>query len=391
MPHEPQSLFVLAGELSGDKHASRVLAMLRRTIPDLHIWGIGGPEMKAQGVELLYDCQALSCFGIVEVLRFLPRLARIKEEILAEVERRRPDAMLLVDFGGFNLRLAEAVRARYKELPIVYFISPQVWGSRPWRINTIARTMSKMLVIFPFEEPLYRSRGVAASFVGHPLAEQIESEERVFERPAFLSRHGLDGKRPLIGVFPGSRAQEIEDLGPVVFQAIDWLAAERPEIQFAVSQASPALACRLEKVLERCRLRRHLGDCLTLIPPGEGRDLMYASDLIWAKSGTTTLEAALMGKPMLIFYRGNWLSYFLFLIFKRVQCVGWPNLLAGHQLVPELIQLDCRPEKLVRYTRDWLDVPGFLAQVSAELRAVRSRLGQGDFAANAAAEILKVL
>lgn len=386
-----RSLFVSVGELSADQHASRVLSELRRMAPDLHAWGVGGPQMQSQGVELLHDCQTLACFGIVEVLRFLPRLARIKMEMLAEIENRSPDAVLLVDFGGFNLRLAQAIRKRHKDLPIIYFISPQVWGSRPWRINTIAKTMSKMLVIFPFEERLYLDKGVDARFVGHPLAQQIEGERHSFDRTAFLTRYGLSAERPLIGVFPGSRRQEIEDLGPVVLKAIQWLAADNPQLQFGLSQASPALAQSLEKVIDRNGFRPLVGKALTLVSPADSRELMGASDLVWAKSGTTTLEAALLGKPMLIFYRGNWVSYLIFLIFKRVQNVGWPNILAGRQVVPELIQLDCRPEQLVRYTRDWLEVPGFQKEVSAVLTAVRNRLGEGDFAVSAAREILAIL
>src|SRR5262249_37000906 len=253
----------------------------------------------------------------------------------------------------------------------------------PWRIITIAATMSKMLVIFPFEEPLYRKRGVQARFVGHPLAQQLETESRSLDRAAFLARNGLNRERPLIAVFPGSRRQEILDLGPVGLAAVSWLLGEHPQLQFAVSQASPALGEALANLIERKGYSRLIGNGLTLISPADSRELMAAADIVWAKSGTTTLEAALMGKPMLIYYRGNWLSYLLFLMFKRVQNVGWPNILAGGQVVPELIQLDCRSEQLVRYTRDWLQVPGFLSELSSTLKAVRDRLGEGDFATEA--------
>jgi lipid-A-disaccharide synthase len=391
MAEDSRSLFVCAGEMSGDQHAARVVAALRRKAPDLRVWGVGGPALEAQGVELLHNCQEFSVLGVVEVLRFLPRLAQIRGEVLEEIGKRRPSAVLLVDFGGFNIGLGQALRKRHPDLPVVYFISPQVWGSRPWRADVIARTMTKMLVIFPFEEPLYKNKGMPARFVGHPLAQELERRHDRVSREDFMAGWQLDPARPLIGVFPGSRRQEIEDLGPVVLTAIEWLLAERPQLQFAMSQASDRLAGALDALLGRRKFRHLVGNGLTLIPPGENRPLMSASDLVWAKSGTTTLEAALMGKPMLIYYRGNWLSYFLFMLFKRVQHAGWPNILAGRQVVPELFQLDCRPEQLVRYTRDWLDVPGFRAELSNILKAVRTHLGQGDFAENAAAELMEIL
>lgn len=391
MAEDSRSLFVCAGELSGDQHAACVVAALMRKAPDLRVWGVGGPALEVQGVELLYHCQEFSVLGVVEVLRFLPRLAQIRGEILKEIGKRRPSAVLLVDFGGFNIGLGQALRRQHPDLPIIYFISPQVWGSRPWRADVIARTMTKMLVIFPFEEPLYTKKGMRARFVGHPLARELERQQDTVRREDLLARWQLDPARPLIGVFPGSRRQEIEDLGPVVLTAIEWLLTERPQLQFAMSQASEPLAGVLDALLDKRGFRRLVGKGLTLIPPGENRQLMCASDLVWAKSGTTTLEAALMGKPMLIYYRGNWLSYLLFMLFKRVQHAGWPNILAGGQVVPELFQLDCRPQQLVRYTRDWLDVPGFRAELSGILKAVRTHLGQGDFAENAAAELLENL
>ena len=336
------------------------------------------------------NCHRFATVGIIEPIKLLPFFARLRARLLREIGERKPAAVLLVDFGGFNIGFATEIRKQYKDLPIIYFISPQVWGSRPWRIDVLARAITKMLVIFPFEEQLYRSRNVDARFVGHPLQNALAGTQ-LPDRQEFCREQGLNPDRPLVGIFPGSRRGEINDHLPIVLAAVDWLAAERPEVQFVLSRANPILAEAIDRLIDRSGHRRLVGPTMTLLPVGESRSLMANADLVWAKSGTTTLEAALLGKPMLIFYRATWLSYLIFLAFKRVKDVGWPNLLAGQRVVPELIQLDCRAELLVRYTRDWLDVPGARQASARRLTAVRSQLGEGDFADNAAAEIIAVL
>lgn len=383
------SLFICVGDVSADIHASRVVSQLKRSAPQLEIWGVGGDQMQNQGVKLLHHLKDLSCFGIVEVLKYLPRLSKVKKELLQEIAHHKPAAVLLVDFGGFNLSLAKALRKKHPQLPIIYFISPQVWASRPWRLKTIARTVSKMLVIFPFEETVYQKRGISSVFVGHPLTLSLPLNSH--NREQFCSTHNLSADRPIVGIFPGSRKQEIVDLLPVIITAANWLHKERPEVQLVISRANQAMADELEAQLRKLKAASLLRQNVTLLPVGESHALMQAADILWAKSGTTTLEAALFGKPMLIFYRGNWLSYLLFLLFKRVHKVGWPNLLAGKEVVPELLQLDCRAEQFVRYTCDWLDVPSVQAEIGQELKSVRQRLGDGDFAQNAAQEILQTL
>ncbi len=387
-----QSVLVVCGDFSADRHTGVVLSKLKELAPELRIWGVGGPKMAACGMEQILDVQKLNCFGIVEVIRFLPLLAKLKLKLLAEIEKRKPGLVLLVDFAGFNLNLAKSIKQHHKQLPIMYFISPQIWGSRPWRIRTIASTISKMLVIFPFEAELYRKHGIHALFVGHPLLHHSTDSSKYITRQKFCEQYHLDPSKPLIGVFPGSRRQEIKDLLPVILHAISWLTTERPEVQFAISCASRQLAQVADSIITSSGQRKLLSSNIILLPPeSTSSELMSTSDFLWAKSGTTTLEAALSGKPMLIMYRGNWLSYLLFLLFKQVQHVGWPNLLSGELVVPELLQLDCRAEKLVRYTLDWLDVPAAQKEITQKLLMVKSSLGQGDFAKSVATEILNML
>ncbi|HEY9787599.1 MAG TPA: lipid-A-disaccharide synthase, partial [Candidatus Obscuribacterales bacterium] len=329
--------------------------------------------------------------GFVRLIHKVPMFARIRQDVLRQIKERKPDAVLLVDFGGFNISFSSAVRNRYRDLPIIYFISPQVWGSRPWRLNELARNISKMLVIFPFEEAIYLRRGIPARFVGHPLMKDASRFEEPGNRADFARQHGLDPEAPLIAVFPGSRKQEIKDHCPVVTDAIKWLRAERPAVQFVICQSNEKIGGLIREHLTKAGLAALIGRGIQLIDSSESYKLLKNADVAWAKSGTTTLETTLCGTPMLIFYRADWISYLLFLAAKRVKRVGWPNLLAGRSLVPELIQLDCRAEKLVRYTLDLIDVPALRNEISTELKKLRDQLGQGDFDENAAAEILEII
>jgi lipid-A-disaccharide synthase len=390
-PADAPCLMVCAGDLSGDQHAAKVLTALKRSIPNLQVFGVGGPALEAAGAELLFRAENLAIIGIVNVVRKLPLIAQVRARLLAEVEKRRPNCVMLVDYGGFNLSLAQSLHKKQPELPIVYFISPQVWGSRPWRMKVIARCVSTALVIFPFEEPLYRSRGIDAHFVGHPLTDRFASFDSAVARDTICQKLNLDANKPIVGIFPGSRSGEIKDFMPFLIQAVNWLRRDRPDLQFVMSQANPRIAELIYDGFQKSHALPVLGTTIKLSAPEDNATLMAASDLLWTKSGTTTLEAAMLQKPMLVFYRGDWLSFLLFLMFKRVKYVAWPNLLAGKRVVPELIQLDCRAEQLVRYTRDWLDVPGLRADVANELQAVKSYFQKGDFAANAARHLEDML
>lgn len=384
----PVSLMVSVGDLSADKHAGKLLEKLKLLYPGLKVWGLGSSAMQQAGAEILYDCQEFSSIGIIGVIKHVPFLAKVRRNLLEQMEKRKPEAVLLIDYGGFNLILAQAIRARFKNIPIYYFISPQVWGSRPWRINTIAKTITKMLVIFPFEENLYAQKNVPVTFVGHPLTKNLPQSDTLLSRKEFAQKYKLDPAKPIIAIFSGSRNGEIKSLFPITLAAAKKLHEERPDIQFAISQANEKLSQDIEKALNS---KPSLKAIVRLIPSEDTYNLMSNCDLAWAKSGTTTLELTLFAKPMLIFYRGDWLSYFIFLAFKRTQRVGWPNLLAGKELIPELIQLDCSAEKLVQYSKDILDVPGLSKEISQELQALRNKLGEGDYAESCAAEIHKAL
>jgi lipid-A-disaccharide synthase len=432
---------IISGDHSGEKHASKIISQLKQQDPDLHIWGAGGPEMEKAGMELIYNTSELSIVGIVEGLPSLWKFTKMHWGLLRAMIERNPDAILLVDYGGFNigfatharsimpggrrndiaedkkfpallLRPMEMVQDCFAEfmrnwgwahmkwkgprktsraIPIYYFISPQVWGSRPWRINVIRRSVNKMLTIFPFEEGVYHDKNVPARFVGHPLLRALPELDKVCDRDELCRALNLDSSNPIIVVMPGSRKLEILSHMPVADKAIKAILEKRPETQFVIVKATSTIGAYIDTFIENSAMKGLVGKGVTVTDSSRNFELMKNCDLIWAKSGTTTLETALFGKPMLIFYVGNWLSYLLVMVFKKVKNFGWPNLLAGHQLVPELIQLDCRAEMLVKYTLDLLDVPGLREEIASELLTLRHELGQGDFVDNAVQELQQVI
>ncbi len=387
-----KKLMIIAGDVSADKHVGLVLARLKELAPDMEIWGgVGGECMKAAGVEYLYDLREMNAIGLTEVVKHIPKAWRIGHALLDSIRTRKPDVLLLVDFGAFNLRVAKKIRKEFPNQQIVYFISPQVWASRPWRINTVAETISKMLVIFPFEEELYKSRGIDARFIGHPLTQQIPHESELMGRDEFARKYGLDPRKPIVAVLPGSRKQEIKQHLSMCLRAVEELYQDRPDTQFVISKASDDLDGLFKSCHGRERTEKLLGKNLVYIEGRDNYNLFNNADVIWAKSGTTTLEVSFFGKPMLIFYRGSWLSFSAVTIFKTVKNVGLPNILAGRTLVPELLQLDCRPQQLVRYTRDLLDVPGLRKEISEELKSLRRSLGDNDYITACTKELLETL
>ncbi|MBS2006800.1 MAG: lipid-A-disaccharide synthase [Cyanobacteria bacterium SZAS TMP-1] len=389
-----RSLMIVVGDHSAEKYTARIIERLKQLDPELTFWGVGGPMMQAQGMELLYNSADFAVIGVFETLNQLQFFLNMFKSLQEEIQKRKPAAILLVDFGGFNRRFATRIRKVDKQTPIYYFISPQVWASRPWRINELQRAVTKMLTTFPFEESLYLSKNLPARFVGHPLTTILPQPEDLEDRQTFFKRIGIQADHELIAIMPGSRRQEIKSFMPVLLQAIKDLCKQRPNLSFVISNATaktaPLIQEGLNKGLTPAEKEALMGKRLFVLEAVENYVLMKNSDLVWAKSGTTTLEVTLYGRPMIIFYRGNWLTYFLVLLLKTIKHVGLPNLLAGKLLVPELIQLDCRAELLVRYSLDFLDVPALRREIEKELLSLRQELGSGDFVENCAQELLAV-
>ena len=373
----PFRLLVSCGEPSGDLYAAELVRNLRQRAAPLDVFGLGGDRLAAEGATLVAHVRDLAVVGLVEVLRHLQRLRRTFRSLLDAIDRLRPEVAVLVDYPDFHLRLARELRRR--GVPIVYYVSPQVWAWRPGRVRTIRDTVARMIVIFPFEEALYRDAGVDVRFVGHPLVELVKPAT---DRDGFLAAHGLDPARPLLLALPGSRPQEVSHNLPPLAGALRLVASRRPDVQLALAVAPSLPPSLFDADLAGLGVR---------LLAGHTHQLMSSATAGIVASGTATVEAALLDLPMVVVYRLSALTYALGRPFVRVPHYAMANLIAGREIVRELIQGDFRPEPVAREALLLLEDPGRRAQVRAGLADVRARLGGPGASARAAAEVEEVL
>jgi lipid-A-disaccharide synthase len=373
---------MVAGEASGDALGARLAAALLRADPSLHLYGIGGAAMREAGVDTFIDTAELSVMGFAELGREVGRVLGAWRTLRRELQSGRPDLFVPIDFPDFNLPLCRsATKAR---VPVFYYVSPQVWAWRRGRIDTIARTVTSMLVLFPFEAEIYREHGVDAHFVGHPLVEDV-----VASRPRRDVRRelGVGEQERLVVLLPGSRRREVESMLPPMVEALALLG----EGVKAVVAEAPSLAQGLvEGVLrkaatpaqiERIACRR-----------GDAYNLLGAADVAFVTSGTATLEAALVGCPMVVAYRMSALSYALARRLVKVPFIAMPNLLLGRAVVPELVQQDASAQGIAREARLLLDDGAKRTRMLedfAEIRTILARPGAADAAASLALELLQ--
>ncbi len=364
-------VLVSAGEPSGDAHAAALVEALRATVPGLGIEGVGGPALARAGADLLARIEDLTVIGFVEILRKLPAHWRLLRMIERRLASGAVHLVILVDYPGFHLRVASA--ARRHGVPVLYYIAPQLWAWHESRVKRLARDVSRLAVILPFEEAFFRERGVAATFVGHPLLDHPAPADRAAVKAAL----GLDPARPVLGLFPGSRGQETRRLWPVFRDAARRVVAARPDVQCVVA-ATRAGAYPDAGGIRNVRDRPH--DCFA------------AADAALSKSGTTTLEAALAGVPQVIAYRMHPLNYRLARRLVRVPWVGLVNLVAGRAVAPELIQERATPEALADAVLPLLEPasPERAAQLEG-IAEVRRRLGGPGAAVRAAALAAELL
>ncbi|HWP42792.1 MAG TPA: lipid-A-disaccharide synthase, partial [Blastocatellia bacterium] len=329
-------IMIVAGEASGDKHGAALVRSLVNLYPgiEFEMFGSGGEEMRAAGVETLVDAREVAIIGIPEIARALGKLYRAYRKLLAAARSRRPQAVVLIDWPDFNMRLAR--RLRREGLKIVYYISPQVWAWRKYRVRALRRDVERMLVILPFEEEFYRNEGVAVEYVGHPLVEAVQVTS---SREEFARRHGLDPSRPIIALLPGSRQKEIHYHLPAMLDA----AARLRSYQFVLPLATTVERDRVEKAIEEAKARE--GIDVALIERDTYNALGHSAFAIVA-SGTATVEAALAGTPMVIVYRASELNWRLIRPLIRLDTFGMVNLIAGRRIVPEIMQRDVTGEKI---------------------------------------------
>ncbi len=331
-------LGVIAGEASGDNLGAGLIEALREHEPDIRVYGVAGPKMQAAGCDSWAPASDLSVMGIFEVLGHLPRLLGLRRELVKKFIADPPDVFVGIDSPDFNLGVER--RLRKAGIKTMHYVSPTVWAWREKRVKTVARSVDKVLCLFPFEKSFYDDHGVSASFVGHPLADAIPMHS---DRQAARNELGLAQDATIVAVLPGSRAGEISRLGPDFAEAIADIRQKRPDWQFVAPMASVALGSRFAGQLEACAV----SDAVTLLD-GHAQEAMTASDAVLLASGTATLEATLIKRPMVVAYRLAPVTYRLITLLglMRVEQYSLPNLLAGKALVPELMQNEVTPAAL---------------------------------------------
>lgn len=371
-------VMIVSGETSGDMHAARVLQALHMHLPHLKAYGMGGQSLRQAGMEILVDAADMAVVGIIEVLAHLGSIVSAQNILHDALKKRRPQLLILIDYPDFNLMLAK--KARRLKIPVFYYISPQVWAWRSGRVKTIRKLVDQMAVILPFEKKFYARHGVDVTYVGHPLADHVKP---TLARDAFLAKHGITTTKNIVGILPGSRRKEIAAMLPVFLKAATLLNKDHPDTTYLLPLA-PALR---RKDLEDNGLRDYPVDVHVI--EGDRYDLMASCDLVMAASGTVTLELALLQIPMLVSYKLSALTYFLGRRFINVDFASLVNLVAGEEVVPELIQDDATPEKIAQALQKiW---PGSRAhtEMISKLGDVKGALGQGGAAENVAKLVLK--
>ncbi len=373
-------VFICAGEPSGDLLAAALIRELRLVRPQTRFVGVTGPAMRAQGCQTLADIEELSVMGLFEVLPHLPRLWRLKRRLVNEALALGADIFVGVDFPGFNLRLAGALKRQ--GLPTVHYVSPQVWAWRSGRVKTMARDLDRVLCLLPFESAFYAQRGLSADYVGHPMADQIPMEP---DRLQAREQLGLPLTGRQVALLPGSRRSEIERLGPDFIGAAAWLHERRPDLVFILPAANLAAEQRL---LSWTQGR----DLPIKVLRGQARAAMIASDVALVASGTATLETLLCKRPMVVAYRLGAATAWLLRRFNLVKTrfFSQPNLLANKALVPEVFQEEVTPQRLGAEILSWLDHPERVTELLNCFKTIHLTLRQ-DSAAKAAAVVGQVL
>ena len=368
---------ISCGEPSGDLYAGALAVEIRRRQPGAAIFGLGGQRLMAGGGELVADYRGLSVTGLVEALRVLPKSLSVLNRLVEAAKTEKPNALVVIDFPDFNFRLAAAVKKL--GIPIIYYISPQLWAWRKSRMQLMKRLADRVLVIFPFEERIYQDAGVPVQFVGHPLVDLARAQE---PKDRFLQHLGLDAGRPIVALLPGSRPNEVERLLPVMRDAVARIVRQLPEAQFVIARA-PALDDRLFS---------HINWNSTQPTEVLARtdDVLAISDVAVTASGTATVQAALHGRPMVVVYRLSPVTYRVGRRFLLVDNVAMVNLIAGRRIVPELIQDECTAEGIAAETLSFLTNRQRADETKRALGDVRARLGGPGASGRAAEAVLEV-
>ena len=373
------NVMISCGEASGDLYAGALAAELRAREPTVDIVGLGGRRLEAAGGRLIADFTPLTVTGLIEMIRVLPRSYSILQRLLEAARQHRPDVLVAIDFPDFNFRLMAAMEQL--GVPVVYYVSPQLWAWRSGRMKAMKRYVNKVLVIFPFEQALYEEAGVPVEFVGHPLVDLVQTHH---SPAAFRAMKGLEPAGPTVALLPGSRPNEVHRLAPVLAAAVPLIRARVPGVQFLVACAANLPVSIFAPFAEG------QGALSPVLVRGETDDVLAASDVAVTASGTATVQTALHGRPMVVVYKLSPLSYAIGKPFVSVSQYAMPNLVAGREIVPELIQDGCTPETVAEQTVALLLDGERRARTREALHAVATRLGASGASGRAADAVLGV-
>ncbi len=371
---------IVAGELSGDRLGAGLIAALKSRLADTRFYGIAGPRMRASGCETLFPAESLSVMGIVEVLGRFRELLSIRKRLIEQLLADPPDLFIGIDYPGFNLEVER--RLHRAGVQTVHYVSPQVWAWREGRVKKIRRSVDLMLVLFPFEQDYYQSRGVRVEYVGHPLADEIPL---LPDRSQARKTLGLPQEGPLIALLPGSRSKEWKYHGDAFVATASYCLGRCPDLRFVVPLVNDHARQAFIRELERSAPALPV----TLLD-GQSQTAITAADVVLTVSGTATLECLLLKRPMVNAYRMAWLSYRIAVMLVKLPYYTLPNLLAAERVVPEFIQHRVNPEKMGAALLDWLDRPEKVAELQQRFTAIHGRLKR-DASARAAAAIHELL
>lgn len=368
-----KSVMIVAGEASGDVYGAHLVLAMKSLAPDLRFFGVGGPEMEKVGVRVLFQLSALAVVGITEVIPRIGYILRALRELKTSLRSSPPDLLILIDYPGFNLNLAK--KARVLGIPVLYYIPPQVWAWWRGRVRKIARRVDRVAVILPFEEEFYQRFGLPVEYVGHPLMDLPlpGGSKRMIREGLGISHE----KGPILGLLPGSRAEEVVRMMPAMIGAAETISHYYPRLHCILPLASTVREDVVKPYVENATIDVTIGRSDT-------KELLKIADVALVASGTATLEAAIMETPMIIAYKVSPLSYILGRFLARVSHIGLVNLIAGRTIVPELIQGEATAFRLAEEALAILKNDGLRAEMKGQLRSLREQLGQGGASRKAA-------
>ena len=372
-------ILIIAGEASGDLQAAHLVKSLKSINPNIEIFGLGGNQMKAQGVEIIYDIVELAVVGFVEIIKHLATFKKIFTKLVTLLDRRRPDIVILVDYPGFNLRFARC--AKEKNIPVIYYISPQIWAWGKKRIEEIKKYVDRMVVIFGFEEELYKEAGMKVSFTGHPL---LDIAKPAWKKEATLKHLHLRHNSIKISLLPGSREKEVRRHLPEMFKACEKIKKRLPNVEFILSRRKELDRSIYNNIISHSTIKPHSLE-------NKPYEIMDISDLVIVSSGSATLETAIMQKPMVIIYKTSFITWLLARGMIKIPDIGLVNVVAGKRIVPELVQFQVNASNIAKESLKILENKKMQEGIKHDLQKVKEKLGEKGAADRAAHLIQKLL